>query len=85
MKESKSSNDGIGFVGMLTVLFVGLKLCGVIDWAWAWVLSPIWITALLVLLVIAAYTLFFVCKHPGTPLFPKTQDALNKASKRKCS
>lgn len=57
-KHSSSSSGGIGFVGLLTILFVALKLLGKIAWSWWWVLSPIWITAsvvgaiLLVLLVI---------------------------------
>lgn len=44
---------------LLTVLFVGLKLTGVITWSWLWVLSPIWISialgglVLLLILVIA--------------------------------
>ncbi len=33
----------IGFTGLLTVLFVGLKLAGIITWSWLWVLSPLWI------------------------------------------
>jgi len=32
---------------LLTVLFVGLKLTGHITWPWIWVLSPIWISALI--------------------------------------
>jgi hypothetical protein len=33
-----------GLLGtLLTVLFVGLKLCNVITWSWVWVLSPLWI------------------------------------------
>ena len=33
-----------GLLGtLLTVLFVGLKLCNVITWSWIWVLSPLWI------------------------------------------
>lgn len=31
---------GIGFVGLLTIVFIVLKLCGVIAWSWWWVLSP---------------------------------------------
>lgn len=38
---------GLGFSGALTVLFIGLKLCKVIDWPWLWVLSPLWITTIL--------------------------------------
>ena len=32
-----------GFADVLTVLFIALKLCGVIHWSWFWVISPIWI------------------------------------------
>lgn len=42
MSES-SSNSGIGFISLLTILFVGLKLAGYINWSWWWVLSPLWI------------------------------------------
>ena len=42
-----NSNKGIGcgtaLALMLTVAFVILKLCNVIDWSWWWVVSPIWI------------------------------------------
>ena len=31
------------FTSLLTVLFIGLKLGGVIDWSWLWVLSPLWL------------------------------------------
>ncbi len=48
-------SGGVGFAGLLTVLFVGLKLTGNINWSWWWVLSPVWITTIIVivLLVIA--------------------------------
>ena len=42
--NSSSSNGGIGFVGLLTIAFVVLKLTGVIAWSWWWVLSPLWIS-----------------------------------------
>jgi hypothetical protein len=47
--SSSSSSGGIGFSGLLTVLFIGLKLTGQITWPWIWVLSPIWISALIVI------------------------------------
>lgn len=34
---------GIGFGGLLAILFIGLKLGHVISWSWWWVLSPLWI------------------------------------------
>jgi hypothetical protein len=44
---------GTSFPTLLTVLFIALKLCGVIDWSWWWVLSPIPITLGIVLGVFA--------------------------------
>jgi hypothetical protein len=52
MADNSSSSGGIGFTGMLTVLFIGLKLGGVISWSWWWVLSPIWISLLVILLLV---------------------------------
>lgn len=52
MSTNNSSSSGIGFTGLLTVAFVVLKLTNVIKWSWWWVLSPIWISLLLALLVI---------------------------------
>jgi len=37
----------IGFTGLLSILFIGLKLAGFITWSWVWVLSPIWIFVIL--------------------------------------
>ena len=38
----KSSGPCVSLCTLLTVLFVGLKLCHVIEWHWAWVLAPLW-------------------------------------------
>lgn len=46
---------GIGFGDALLIVFIILKLCGVITWSWLWVLSPLWIglgIALIVFLII---------------------------------
>lgn len=48
-----SSSGGIGFAGLLTILFIALKLTGVITWSWVWVLSPLWIGFALVLVFLA--------------------------------
>ena len=47
--SSNKSSGGIGFSGLLTIVFIVLKLLGKIDWSWGWVLSPLWITALIVI------------------------------------
>ena len=49
--NTSSPNGGIGFVGLLTIAFVVLKLTNTITWPWWWVLSPIWITIILVVLI----------------------------------
>lgn len=43
----RQQRGGIGFVGLLTILFIGLKLTNYIGWSWWWVLSPIWIVILI--------------------------------------
>jgi len=43
---------GPGLATLLTVLFIALKLCGIIAWSWWWVLSPVWISFSLLLVVL---------------------------------
>lgn len=52
MNNSSSSNGGIGFAGLLTIVFIVLKLCKVINWSWLWVLSPIWISIALIIIIV---------------------------------
>lgn len=56
---AKASAKGIGFCGLLTIVFIVLKLCHVIDWSWLWVLSPLWISVALVLLIVMILVLIF--------------------------
>lgn len=46
-KDNGGSSSGIGFTGLLTIVFITLKLMGYINWSWIWVLSPIWIGLLI--------------------------------------
>lgn len=39
--STQSKSGGIGFVGLLTIVFIVPKLTGVIAWSWWWVLSPL--------------------------------------------
>lgn len=53
MSKSKSAGGGgIGICGAMFLIFLTLKLTGVIDWSWWWVTAPLWIAFLLGLLVI---------------------------------
>lgn len=50
--SSSASGSGGSLVGLLTILFIALKLTGVIGWSWWWVLSPLWITTGLVVVIL---------------------------------
>lgn len=52
-----SSSSGIGICGVLTIVFVVLKLVGVINWSWLWVLCPLWIDILLMVIVSVIITI----------------------------
>jgi hypothetical protein len=52
MSSSSNSSGGIGFCGLLTIVFVLLKVFGKIDWSWWLVFSPIWISAIIVVLIL---------------------------------
>ena len=52
MSSTSSSAGGIGFGGMLAILFIGLKLTDHVTWSWLWVLSPLWIPAIVTIVVL---------------------------------
>jgi len=57
MDNSMSNGGGIGFAGLLTIVFITLKLIGYITWSWWWVISPILISvglALFIILIVLA-------------------------------
>ena len=59
-----SSSGGIGFPGVLAIVFIVLKLVGVINWPWVWVLSPIWIGVLAIgVLIIGLLILQAILEH----------------------
>lgn len=58
--DSGSTKGGVGSCGLLALVFIVLKLIGVITWSWVWVLSPIWIPFVLwVLIVVLIYKVIF--------------------------
>jgi hypothetical protein len=54
--ENKTSSNGIGFLGLLCIVFIVLKLTGVITWSWLWVLAPLWIPLTLTLFLFVIIT-----------------------------
>lgn len=50
--------NSLGFFEALFLLFLGLKLCGVIEWSWWWVFAPMWVPPLLIITIMLAYLVF---------------------------
>lgn len=59
VRTSASSSLGLGSV--LGVVFIVLKLVGVIDWPWIWVLAPFWISFILGIIGIIIAVIFVIC------------------------
>ena len=63
MADTNNNSSGIGFVGLLTIVFITLKLTGHIDWTWWWVLSPVWITGGVVLAILVIVLVIALVFH----------------------
>lgn len=61
--NDKTRYVGPNFLELLTLVFVVLKLLGKINWSWWWVLSPIWLS--LGLAIIVAIILIIREKNDG--------------------
>lgn len=57
-KNNGNASTGQGYADILLIVFIVLKLCGVIDWSWWWVLSPLWISLGIVILIQGCYSLW---------------------------
>lgn len=61
-KNVRVTIGDLRFSSLLTIAFIVLKLCKVINWSWWWVISPLWISCafaigiLLITLIIVAIT-----------------------------
>ncbi len=56
--NTTSTGGGIGFFGLLAVLFIGLKLTHVVAWPWIWVLAPLWLPLAIVLGILVVVLIF---------------------------
>ena len=65
MSTTTNTSGGIGFLGLLTVVFITLKLTEVITWSWWWVLSPLWIPWVIVTFMLVLFS--------GLVLFSKSK------------
>ena len=67
MKDN--NKRGIGLSGILFIIFIVLKLCGLINWSWVWVLSPLWITILGYLFIFLITIIFILIRSIFTKVF----------------
>lgn len=63
MSKNSTQSGGIGFAGLLTIVFIVLKLTKYIDWSWWWVLSPILIPAIVVIAFLIVIGVLFMIKN----------------------
>lgn len=62
MDKNTGSRGGIGFMGVLAITFIILKLVGSIDWPWIWVLFPLWMPFAIVLIAFMVYVIYKLIK-----------------------
>lgn len=56
--NSSSSSGGVGFLGLMFLIFMTLKLTGYITWSWWWVTAPLWGGFALILFIIGVFLIF---------------------------
>lgn len=59
-QQVQGASGGISFCGLLTIVFITLKLLGKITWSWWWVLSPLWIPLAIVGGVLVAFLIIAI-------------------------
>ena len=62
MGNASTKGGGVGFLGLLSIAFIVLKLTGVISWSWWWVLLPLWGPLALVAAMFAIILLGEICE-----------------------
>ena len=56
--KSSTQSGGIGFFGLLAIVFITLKLTGYIAWSWWWVLAPLWGPGVVILAILLLAVIF---------------------------
>ena len=60
MNNSKASNSGVSLIGVVQIVFIILKLAGLISWSWWIVLVPLWITLFLLLIAVLVLLIVYI-------------------------
>lgn len=62
MNNASTKGGGVGFLGLLSIAFIVLKLTGAISWSWWWVLAPLWGPLALVAVLFVIILLGNICE-----------------------
>lgn len=57
VKDKNITVNSPNFFEWLALLFIGLRLAGLITWPWAWVLAPLWLPVCLVIIIACVFVL----------------------------
>ena len=63
MSQRNNRSSGVGFFGLLTIVFITLKLTGHIEWSWLWVISPLWIPLFWIVLIMSIVFIISIKNH----------------------
>jgi hypothetical protein len=68
MKKRKL-NPIAKFLGLLTILFVTLKVTKIISWSWWWIFSPLWTPIALIIIAAIVILIIFKVTHKNITLY----------------
>ena len=78
-EKGKENGDGIGFLSLLFLVFLVLKLTNVIDWSWWWVTAPLWIPlACVVAVFVICASVVFIATSPRKKSVDNKREANSK-------
>jgi hypothetical protein len=60
-----------GQLPLVAIPLIALKLAGIIDWSWWWVLAPLWGSVALLAVLMGGFLLLLILQYRGDPLIPK--------------
>lgn len=63
MKDKKIKSSGVTFTGLLTCIFIALKLTGHINWSWFWVFSPTILPIIITIGILGIFVLVQIAKE----------------------
>lgn len=62
-KNAKTTTTSISLLGVLQIIFIVLKLCGLIDWSWWKVFIPMWIDLGIIAVFLLLYLIVLIIAY----------------------